>query len=97
MEPVKRVEVIINGRAMRRVCEALDRLQVGGYTVLQGATGRGNRGVQAGDDLDGLLANSVLITAVEAATVDPLVAAIRPLLVQFGGVCLVSDAAWVRH
>jgi len=97
MEAVKRVEVIINGRAMRLVCEALDRLQVDGYTVIQGATGRGNRGIQAGDDLDGLLANSVLITAVEPAVIDPLVAAIRPFLVQFGGVCLVSDAAWVRH
>jgi len=97
METVKRVEVIINGRAMRLVCEALEQLKIVGYTVLQGATGRGDRGIQAGDDLDRLLANSLLITAVEPAAVDSLVAVIQPLLVKFGGVCLISDAEWVRH
>jgi hypothetical protein len=50
------------------------------------------------DELSGESSNClVLIACDDQALVDALLEAVRPLLVRAGGICLVSDAQWLRH
>ena len=97
MESVKRIEIIIDTREMREVCRTLEALGVNGYSVIRDVTGRGDRGVQSGDELTDVFKNSLLLTAAPHESVAGIVAAIRPILKRRGGICLVSDAQWVIH
>lgn len=97
MQNVKRVEIITNALEMREVRAALQAHGVTGYTVINGATGLGERGAQSGDDLSGAFDNAVLLTACPPEQVPEIIEAIRPILRKSGGVCLVSDAQWLLH
>ena len=97
MEAVKRLEIITDTHEMRAVRTVLDRLGVEGYSVIREVTGRGERGVQSGDEVTGVFTNAMLITTCAAAQLAGLVEAIRPILQRRGGICLVSDALSVRH
>jgi len=97
MQNVKRVEIITNALEMREVCAVLEAHDVTGYSVIGAVTGRGDRGVQGGDELSGAFSNSYLLTACAPERVEEVVEAIRPILRQNGGICLVSDAQWVIH
>lgn len=97
MQNVKRVEIITDALEMREVIRVLEREGVSGYTVVPNVVGAGERGAQSGDDLTDVFKNSMLITTCSPDHVESLVEAIRPILKRRGGVCLVSDAAWVVH
>ena len=97
MQAVKRIEIITDTLEMREVCRVLDRLAVSGYSVIRDVTGRGERGVQSGDDLTDVFKNSMVLFACPPERVQEIVEAIRPILKRRGGICLVSDAMWVVH
>ncbi len=97
MESVKRVEIITDSLEMREVCRVLDDLEVSGYSIVRDVIGRGERGVQSGDELSAVFSNSLLLLACPPERVDQIVQAIRPILQRHGGICLVSDALWVKH
>lgn len=60
-------------------------------------TGRGDRGTRPGDGLSGEFNNAYTLVACLEAEAPKLVELVRPMLIQFGGICLVSDAMWVKH
>ena len=97
MEAVKRVEIVVDSVEVRRVTEALDRVGISGYTVIPTISGRGERGERDGDGVSGVFANAYVLTACPADQLAAVVDAVRPLLRETGGICLVSDAQWVRH
>jgi nitrogen regulatory protein PII len=97
MKTVKRVEIVVDQLALPELLRALDGAGASGWTVLRDASGRGGRGLRRGDDLTDVLTNAVVLCAGEPAAAERLVAAVRPLLATYGGMCLVSDAAWVLH
>ena len=97
MQAVKRIEIITDTLEMREVCRVLDRLAVSGYSVIRDVTGRGERGVQSGDDLTDVFKNSMVVLACPPERLAEIVEAIRPILKRRGGICLVSDAMWVMH
>ena len=97
MQAVKRIEIITDTLEMREVCRVLDRLAVSGYSVIRDVTGRGERGVQSGDDLTDVFKNSMVVLACPPERLPEIVEAIRPILKKRGGICLVSDAMWVMH
>ena len=97
MQAVKRIEIITDTLEMREVCRVLDRLAVSGYSVIRDVTGRGERGVQSGDDLTDVFKNSMVVLACPVERLTEIVEAIRPILKRRGGICLVSDAMWVMH
>ena len=97
MQAVKRIEIITDTLEMREVCRVLDRLAVSGYSVISDVTGRGERGVQSGDDLTDVFKNSMVVLACPPERLSDIVEAIRPILKRRGGICLVSDAMWVMH
>ncbi len=98
MKPSTRIEIVIEEALTRRVAKLLDELEAPGYTLVPRASGRGDRGVRRGDDPTGTMSNSMFIVACDdPEIVERIVAGLRPLLTRFGGVCLLSEARWVRH
>jgi len=97
MENVKRIEIITDALEMSNVCAKLDAVGVSGYSVIKDVVGKGDRGSQLGDELTDVFKNSYLLTTCDAAGLEALVKAIRPILKRHGGICLVSDAQWVEH
>jgi nitrogen regulatory protein PII len=97
MQAVKRIEIITDSLEMREVRRVLDGLALTGYSVIRDVTGRGERGIQSGDDLTDVFKNSMVLLACPTERVSEIVEAIRPILKRRGGICLVSDAMWVMH
>ena len=97
MQNVKRIEIITDAIDMREVSRLLEEIGVNGYTIIRDVVGKGERGSQTGDDLTDVFKNSYLLTTCAPEQVNTIVEILRPLLSQRGGICLVSDAQWVRH
>ena len=98
MKPCKRIEIIIEETLARRMAEQLQALKAPGYTLIPRARGAGDRGLMRGDDPTGAASNCVFIIASEdEETVNRIVEGVRAFLARHGGVCLVTEAYWVRH
>lgn len=98
MQAIKKVEIIIEYMELPRLLEVLKKeVPAVGYTVIKEAIGAGGRGEMAGDGLSGEFTNSYLLIACSEDEANRIVEIVRPILKRFGGVCLVSDAMWVKH
>ncbi len=98
MKPCKRIEIVIEETLSRRVAETLESVGAPGYTLLPRASGHGDRGARRADDPTGTLTNAVFIVACDDdELIGRIVDAVRPMLSRFGGICLISDAQWLRH
>lgn len=97
MQNVKRIEIVIDALKAAEVAEGLERLGLAECAILPGGTGRGATGNRAGDDLTGFFANSYMIVACEESKLAGAIAFLKPILEEFGGLCLVSDAQSLRH
>lgn len=98
MKPCKRIEIVIEQPLAQRLAQRLVDLEAPGYTVVDHAGGMGDRGVRRADEPTGTSTNCVFIIACdEQHVVDQIIEGVRPILSRSGGICLVSDAMWVRH
>jgi nitrogen regulatory protein PII len=97
METVKRLEIIIDSMHTQQVLKALRSAGATGYTVIRSASGSGDRGERRDDELSGVFSNSYILSACGVELAGKVVEALRPLLKKYGGVCLVSDAQWLKH
>jgi nitrogen regulatory protein PII len=97
MQPCKRIEIVIEQRLLDRTIAALDGAGATGYTVVRGISGRGDRGRRGGDEVTDVFTNCLIVVACDHAQLQALVESVRPLLTTSGGVCLISDALWLRH
>lgn len=98
MKPCKRLEIVIEKPLSSRMADKLIELGAPGYTVIEHASGSGDRGERRGDEVTGATTNSVFIVACETQeAAEAIIAGIRPMLSRSGGICLVTDAYWVRH
>lgn len=97
MIPVQRLEIVVDAPHGERVTELLQRHGLSGWTVLRGVSGAGERGVQYDDDVTGVSTNHLILTTCPPEELDALLTDLRALLTLCGGICLVSDAHWLRH
>ncbi|MEI6240125.1 MAG: hypothetical protein WCR51_07030 [Planctomycetia bacterium] len=97
MKPVKRIEIITGPIEFRSLVDVLEASGVTGYAVMRNVLGKGDQKVDSWDSLSSEVENLLVVTTVPENRLMPLVEAIRPVLRQFGGTCLVSDAMWVIH
>lgn len=97
MKPVKRVEIVVAEVLLPRLRELLERAEVRAFTMLQQASGSGDRGARAADEMSGVFENVVLVIACDEATVARLEKPLGRLLGTYGGMCLVSDAQYLVH
>ncbi len=97
MQPIKRVEIIIDSVEIEKLKTLLDKKGVNGYTIIKNITGKGDRGVKSGDGLTDVFNNVYVLIACTDKEMDLFVDDLRKLLKKFGGICLVSDAIWIKH
>lgn len=97
MKAVKRIEIITGPIEFRSLVEVLESAGITGYAVIRNVLGKGDQRVSSWDSLSSEVENLMVVTTVPEERLWPLVEEIRPLLKQFGGACLVSDAMWVIH
>lgn len=97
MEPCKRIEIVIEQRQASALLEDLHGLGLSGYTLIPNARGSGDRGLRSGDELTGVMTNSVIIIACQEADVAAILDLAGPAIRRSGGVCLVSDASLLSH
>lgn len=98
MRPCKRIEIVIEEPLATRLAAKLAEIGVPGYTMLPRASGRGDRGLRRADDPTGNSTNCVFLIACEDETkVQQIIDNVRPIIARSGGICLVSDAAWLIH
>lgn len=97
MQAVKRIEIIIDSLGIESIIHILNKQQASGYTIIRDVTGMGDRGPRMGDELTDVFKNSYIMIACPEEKLNNLVEAIRPQLKEFGGICLVSDAMWIKH
>ncbi len=98
MKPCKRIEIVIETPMVQTLTAELRRAGAPGYTLVPEVRGAGDRGERRADELSGDSSNCLIVIACDnLATVDTILEAVRPLLSRSGGICLVSDAQWLRH
>ena len=97
MRMMKRIEIVIDAAHMPELLEALRSEGIAGYTVIRDVEGYGDRGERGSDGLTNAYRNSYVVLAVEQGLYKGVVALVRPMLEVHGGMCLVSDCAWVKH
>lgn len=97
MQPVKRIDLVVPDVLLRDLTDLLNRHAVEGYTVTRGLSGRGDRGVQRDDGLTGEFSNAGGLVVCAQVQLDELLEPLRALLIRHGGMCLVSDALWLKH
>lgn len=97
MKPVKRIEIVVEAAEINSFLRIFKNIGVDGYTLIRHVGGQGERGQRRPDEFVYELENAYFIVACDELQAQALVAAIRPMLVNSGGMCLVSDATWVIH
>ncbi len=98
MQAIKKVEIIIDYLESPRLLERIQKEGMAvGYTVIKEVVGSGGRGERTGDGFLGELTNSYILIACSEDEAKRIVEIVQPILKRFGGVCLVSDAMWVKH
>ena len=97
MKPVKRVEFIIDSLEVDHLLDSLAKINIKSYTVLREAYGSGDRGIRGGDIFSGAFDNSYVLIACTETEATEIIETVRPVLKKLGGMCLVSDAQWVKH
>lgn len=97
MIPVKRLEIVVDAPHSEQVIAVLESCGLDGWTRVRGAGGAGERGRQLGDEVTGVSSNDLIITTCSAEQLHDVVEELRTLLSRCGGMCLVSDAMWLRH
>ena len=97
MENIKRVEIIIPQPELEAVLLLLEKAQVEGYTVIEKARGKGQRGVQDARGLTDAFSNALIIWYCRPADFEALEENLRRVLNEAGGVCGVSEAQWIAH
>ena len=97
MQHVKRLEIIIDAPEVPALLAVLREHGADGYTIISPVTGAGDRGERRNDEPGGGSGNACVITALLPEKTSEIIEALRPILKQRGGVCLVSDAQWVIH
>ena len=97
MTTVKRIEIVIDAAHTPDLLQALRDAGAQGYTVIRDVQGTGDRGERSGDELTDVFRNCYIIVACEPEMATQIVEAVRPMLRRHGGVCLISDAQWLRH
>lgn len=97
MQPIKRIEIVIDAAHTPELIKAVKAAGATGFTLIRDVQGSGDRGDRLGDGLGNVYRNCMLIIAGPEQAAPAIVESARPLLERYGGVCLVSDAQWVKH
>ncbi|MCS7306925.1 MAG: transcriptional regulator [Aquificaceae bacterium] len=94
---MKKVEIVVDSLYLSKAIEIIEKNRAPGYTVIKDATGKGERGLMAGDELTDVFKNSYVFTVCEEETAMRIFEEIKTILSKSGGICLISDVVLVAH
>jgi PII-like signaling protein len=93
----KRIEIVVEAPLKQRMIKILDDANVGGYTVLAAAAGRGADGVWDREGLVGRVGAMVVIFCyLDEARVESVLGAVFKLIQKQIGIVTISDVEVVR-
>ncbi|WP_419183589.1 P-II family nitrogen regulator [Scytonema hofmannii] len=85
------MEIIVSTLELRKVIDVLDSIRGCGYTLIENASGKGERGV-CYNDLGREFSNSYISTiCTTQKQLDYLIGDILPIIKRVGGICLVTE------
>ena len=96
MEAVKRIEIVTDAFILPSLLHSIDECGATGYTVIHEVTGKGGRG-ERHDDMSDVFRNCYILIACDPEVAARIVDVVRPILKRNGGVCLISDAQYIKH
>lgn len=97
MQPVHKVEIIISSLELSKVLEILETIDISGYTVIDSTSGKGERGF-VDSNLGREFSNAYILTVcTNERQLNFLTEKVTPLLRKVGGICLITEAAWISH
>ena len=95
--PLKKLEIILEGEHQEFATDLLDRAGVKGYTIINNVSGKGSHGFHEGhlmfNEEDVLI---MIIAAVPEELVEPLLDGFAPFYNEHSGVVFVSDIQVTR-
>lgn len=94
---VKRIELVIEAVETDKVISTLKEINVFSYTIYKHVGGHGERGVRNDSVFGEKFENVTFIIACPAEQLSIIIESLRPILKNYGGMCLVSEAQWVVH
>ena len=97
MKPVQRLEIIVERSIRDKILDVLTHAGCHGWSILPVSSGHGHRGTRGLEGLPGGLENELILAAVDDGQLPAVLDQLRPLLERWGGVCMVSQALWLRH
>ena len=97
MRDVKRIESVVEAPQEEVIRQLIEDAGIDGFTLMHAVAGRGQRGDRTSDGLSSAFQNIVFVVAATADQTAALVEGVRPILKRTGGICLVSDARWLKH
>ena len=97
MKSVQRVEIVVDEVKAEEILESLQKVGIDSFTLFRGAEGQGHRGPRSGGDITGVFSNVLILIACEKEILPRLVEVVRPVLSEYGGLCLISEAQSIVH
>lgn len=97
MIAVKRLELVIEAIEKDTVIDTLTRINIKSYTIYKHVGGMGERGIRDESVFGDKFENVTFVIACSEQQLNMVIEAVRPLLKQYGGMCLISDALWLKH
>jgi nitrogen regulatory protein PII len=97
LEPIKKVEIIIDAYYVGDILELIDKAEISGYTIIKDVRGKGERGLRDGMGLIDEFRNSYIMVCCTEEQVMQLADPIDKIVRKVGGIFLVSDSQWLRH
>lgn len=94
---VKRIELVVEAIEKEEVIASLKRINIRSFTIYHHVGGSGERGVRDEGVFGEKFENVTFVIACSENQVKAVIEILRPVLRRFGGMCLVSDAKWVKH
>ena len=97
LNPLKKLEIILEGEHQAFATDLLDRAGVKGYTIVNNLSGKGSHGFHEGhlmfNEDDVLI---MIIAAVPEELVNPILEGFEPFFTEHSGVVFISDIQVTR-
>jgi nitrogen regulatory protein PII len=94
---VKRIELVVEAIEKEHVISCLKSINIRSFTIYHHVGGSGERGVRDEGVFGEKFENVTFVVACAENQLATVIEVLRPILKRYGGMCLVSDAKWVKH
>jgi len=94
---VKRIELVVEAIEKEQVIDCLKSINISSFTIYHHVGGAGERGVRDEGVFGEKFENITFVIACAEIQLQAVIEVLRPILKMYGGMCLVSDAQWVKH